>query len=112
MLVSVKKAYDKNAFDNENPELRCPVQIETLETYMKILKPAYDFSIGIQANHLSIADVIPALLFMFNTWEKMNLTSVPKNFCNLLIKAFKQKFKFELESPIYKVSFIINKSKH
>jgi hypothetical protein len=35
VLKSVKKAFDKNLFDQDDPELRCPVT-KTVETYIKI----------------------------------------------------------------------------
>ena len=56
MLESVLRAYSKNLFDPENPELRCPVIRKDIEVYSQILKPAYILNINFQNNHSSIAD--------------------------------------------------------
>ena len=45
MLESVKKAYDRNVFNEDNV---CPISLETIETYLQILAPAYRVSIGFQ----------------------------------------------------------------
>jgi hypothetical protein len=58
MLESVKKAYDRNAFNQSDPEMRCPVDRETVEIYLQILKPAYILNVSFQNNHSSIADVV------------------------------------------------------
>ena len=40
MLESIKKANDRGAFTVEN---ECPVNMETIEVYLQILRPAYQF---------------------------------------------------------------------
>ncbi|RNA01831.1 hypothetical protein BpHYR1_018372, partial [Brachionus plicatilis] len=67
------RAYDKGAFDKNNLELKCPVQLKTIESYIQILKPAYLFSIGLQNNNTSIVGVLPGLFQMLYIWEKMDL---------------------------------------
>lgn len=59
ILESTKKAYDKNAFDQNDQERCCPVSIEKIELYLQILKPLYLLNIVLQSNHSTIADVIP-----------------------------------------------------
>jgi hypothetical protein len=59
LLLSVKKAYEKNAFDNNNPDKMCPVPLETIEKYLSILKPLYVLNCSFQSSHSTIADVIP-----------------------------------------------------
>jgi hypothetical protein len=65
LLLSVKKAYEKNAFDNSDHEKRCPVDLELIETYISILKPIYVIifktNIRFQSSHSTIADVIPGI---------------------------------------------------
>ena len=43
MLEAVKRAYDRQAFSDENP---CPVDLETIEIYLQILAPACRVSVG------------------------------------------------------------------
>jgi hypothetical protein len=69
MLVSYKKAYDRDAFS----ENQCPVEKKTIESYIQILAPAYDFNLLMQRNLASIADVNPSLILMFAKWESMTL---------------------------------------
>lgn len=59
MLESVKRAYDRNLFDSNDVDLACPVDLQTIETYLQILKPSYLLSVSLQSNFSSIADVIP-----------------------------------------------------
>ena len=61
ILESVKRAYDKNAFIESNPDKRCPVAIEKIELYLQILKPVYLLSIALQNNNSSISDTIPGI---------------------------------------------------
>lgn len=65
MLESVKKAYDKNLFDNEIAELKCPVSLEEVETYLQILLPAYEVSLSFQFAQTSIADILSSLRRLF-----------------------------------------------
>jgi hypothetical protein len=59
LLLSVKKAYDKGAFDQRIPEKCCPVSLELIETYLQILKPLYMLNVSFQSDHSTISDVIP-----------------------------------------------------
>lgn len=103
MLESVKRAYDKGAFDQTSPGLMCPVDLKKIEIYLQILKPAYQVSIGLQSNQASIACLIPGLLRFFNIWERMKVDQKETELCILLVKCFKNKFEYELNSFIYKV---------
>ena len=61
LLLSTKKAYDKGAFDHNDPEKRCPVSLQTIETFLRILKPLYMLNVSFQSDHSTIADVIPGI---------------------------------------------------
>lgn len=108
MLESFQKAYLRKAFADDNP---CPVKLETIELYMQILLPAFKFNLVMQKTSCSIADVVPNLLIMISKWNRMELTGVYKNLCNLLIAAFKHKFAYEMNSTVYSVASLINVSK-
>ncbi len=103
MLESVKKAFDRNAFQEANVHL--PVQISTIETYLQILLQSYLTNVGMQTNSSSIADVIPSVIRMIYVWEYMDLNQDSRLFCNYLLQCLKGKFNFELNSPIYQVRF-------
>jgi hypothetical protein len=47
----------------------CPFSLKKIEFYLQILLPAYKFSIGFQRTKTNIAEVVPSLLILFNTWE-------------------------------------------
>ena len=113
MLVSVKKAYDKNTF---NEEYKCPHSLSTIEKYIQLLLPAYRFSLFMQRNDCPIGEVVPLLLIMFEEYEKLKLngalvTGTAKSFKDLLVSSFKKKFAYELESNVYLVSSIFTVSK-
>jgi hypothetical protein len=61
MLESVKRAFNKGAFNDENEELRCPVSLETIDTYYGILKKVYFVSLECQKTNSSISDIIPSI---------------------------------------------------
>lgn len=100
MLEAVKRAYDKNAITEEN---QCPVGLETIETYLQILAPAYRVSVGLQKTSSTIADIIPSVQGMIRSWKTFVLSGDPKRLCRLLIITTENKFKEELESNIHKV---------
>ena len=100
MLESVKRAYDKKAF---NEDLPCPINIETVEIYLQILTSAYKVSLGFQKNSSSISDLIPSFLKLLDIWAKLEVTPVAKRFCRLLISCVNHKFKYELNSSVYQV---------
>ncbi|RMZ94971.1 hypothetical protein BpHYR1_010399, partial [Brachionus plicatilis] len=64
-----------------------------------ILLPAYRFSIGFQRTQSSISEVIPSLLILFNTWNKLSLNQKYKT------------FEFELNSNAYVVAALLDTSK-
>lgn len=59
ILESTKRAFDKEAFDQNDPQKKCPVPYEKIELYLQILKPLYLLNISLQSNHSTIGDVIP-----------------------------------------------------
>lgn len=108
MLESVKRAYDRGAFNENVEELTCPVSLESVETYLQILKPAYLLSMGFQSNTANISSVIPGILRALYAWENMDVSDpIARRLCVLLIANVKHKFSFELNSDIYKVCKII-----
>ena len=105
VLESVKKAYDRGAFDNSIPEQTCPVTLAVVENYLKILKPAYMLNINLQYNSSTIMDTIPGVLKLIHDWENIsrNSSEIPKNFCNHLIHFTRIKVDYELNSNLYQV---------
>lgn len=101
MLESVKRAYDRGIF---NGEIECPVDLETIETYIQILAPAYRVSIGLQKTSSTISDILPSILALRSIWERMDLSGDSKRFCRMLVLSLNNKFKSELNSDIIKVS--------
>lgn len=107
MLESVKRAYDKNVFDDEIEDLKCPISLKKVETYLQILQPAYRFSISFQNNKSSISLLIPSLFRIIYSWESMDLDQEDERLATLLIVCFKDKFKYEIESEVYKVKLFL-----
>lgn len=107
LLESVKRAYDKQLFDDNNDELRCPLSLKQVETYLQILQPAYRFTISFQNNNSPISALIPSLFRIIYSWETMELDEEDERLTTLLIVCFKHKFNFEIESEVYKVILYI-----
>jgi hypothetical protein len=61
LLLSVKKAYAKGCFNENN--LECPVSIASIDLYWAILKPLYMLNISWQSNHSTIADIVPGKIY-------------------------------------------------
>jgi hypothetical protein len=73
--------------------------------YIQILLPGYQFTLGMQSNHSSIADVIPSVLRLVFVWNKMEIEDAKgRELCYFLIHFLRIKFKDELNSPIYQVN--------
>jgi len=109
MLENVKKAYDRNAITAEN---QCPISLETIETYLQILAPAYRISVGFQKTSSTIADIIPSVEVLLRIWNNLELTDGPKRLCKVLRLTLMNKFEDELGSEVHRVSyahFSINK---
>ena len=68
MLVSVKKAYEINTFNNE---YQCPYTLNSIENYIQVLFPVYRFSLFMQRNNCPIGEVVPALLMLFEDLKKL-----------------------------------------
>ena len=79
MLESVKRAYDLDLFDDSNEDLRCPISLKKVETYLQILQPAYRFSITFKNNKSSISLLIPILSRIIFSWENMDLNQNTKD---------------------------------
>jgi hypothetical protein len=82
-----------------------------VEFYLQILLPAYRFSIGFQRTKANIAEVLPSLLILFNTYNKLAQNKKFKPICLTMIESFKFKFDYELTSNVYLVSSVLNTSK-
>lgn len=95
-------------FDEEIPELKCPVDYDTVEIFIQVLKPAYDLTIQLQYSHSSIADLIPGIRHLQYLWENMNVENEFKEFSSILTLYLKTKFEYELNNSLYKVSFSLS----
>jgi len=104
MLEAFQRAYAAKAFPVDKP---CPVSLSVIEHYLQILIPAFKCNLVWQSTSSTIADVVPSLMVIISKWQRMEVTGTYKLLCNLLVSAFKQKFQFELNSPIYNVASIL-----
>ena len=105
LLLSTKRCYDKEAFALS--DIDCPVDIKTIEIYIQILLPAHFTTLPWERNQASIADVIPSVLYLIYVWNKMEIEDIQaRELCFFLIHFMREKFKHELESPVYQVSLI------
>ena len=100
MVVSVKKAYEKNTFNNE---YQCPYTLNSIENYIQVLFPVYRFSLFMQRNNCPIGEVVPALLMLFRDLKKLKINGIAvtgkyATLRDLLVKSFQKKFKYELQS--------------
>ena len=89
----------------------CPLDQKTVEFYLQILFPAYKFTITFQRTKSSIAEVVPAILNLFNIWTKLCQNKKFKPITEKSIEFFKMKFDYELSSDVYSASAILNTSK-
>jgi hypothetical protein len=94
----------KNAFAAESP---CPVSLQVIETYIQILKPAYEFNLVMQKTESTIGDVVPSLMIIISKWRRFAVGAPYASLCKLLIKSFEHKFNYELNSDIYKVWLLL-----
>ena len=78
---------------------------------MRILLPAFQFNLAMQYSTYSICEVLPYLNIMLSKWARMNVPPRYENLCKNLIDAFKHKFHYELNSPVYQVGALLNVSK-
>jgi len=104
VLESVKRAYDRGAFSGD---LACPISLATIETYIKVLKPAYELSTTLQLKASSTCDVIPSLIHLMTHWETLAVCGAPKELCYRLITNLKSKFRYEFSSPCYRSAPIL-----
>jgi hypothetical protein len=113
MLVSIKKAYEKKIFDEDYQR---PFSLETIENFIQVLQPAYRFSLFMQQTESPIGDVVPALLIMIQELDKLKINGEEvrgqfKSLRDLLVKSFKKKFNYEMNSQVYLVASIFSVSK-
>ena len=101
MLERIYKAYKKGLFSN----IKLPVSIKIINTYLNILKHPYLFNTSLQRNTCSISEVIPTILKVISQIKKISTktTESGKRLCEFLIDEFKIRFKFEFNSDMYKV---------
>ncbi len=76
-----------------------------IDTYLKILTPAYILNLQFQKNSSTIGEVIPRLISLVNRLETLKTTPAGLILCQHLVSYIKERFKYELESPIYRVIF-------
>ena len=86
-----------------NSGIRCPVDSDVIDTYISILRPAYQCSLAFQSENSTIGEVMPCIKTLIDTWNKLDVKGMAKQFCNILVRCAEKKFEFELNSPIYKV---------
>jgi hypothetical protein len=101
MVEAVHRAYKAKIIDGVN--VVCPVDLETIEILLQILRPAYQCSIALQSYNASICEVLHGIARLIYIWKHLAVTNVRKEFCQALVKYIEKKFAFELSSPIYKV---------
>ena len=96
----IKKANDRKAFqkvsDELNHDITIPVDIESIELLLKILKPAYKLNIMLQSAKSSIGDLVPFLVGLNFHWkkllQKLNLPLIKGQFLIILISEFDHQF--------------------
>ena len=105
LLDFFHNAYSTGVFSET---FKCPASLEVIEKYLQILLPAFQFNLIMQKNSSTIADVMPMLNILISKWTRFEISGPYKDLCNSLIKAFKHKFKFEMESNVYAVASLLN----
>ena len=83
MLNSFYRAYQKKCFSGD---LKCPIGKQKIEFYLKLLLPAYRFSMLYQRNKSHIGDVLPGLLLLIEQYKQMSKTRGASFFCEAFIK--------------------------
>jgi hypothetical protein len=96
VLETVKKAYERKVFEVVEPELRCPLSLDVINSYLSALKPCFLFTMGQQSNNSTIADVIPGLLRLFSDYKKKKLPNNAQKLAQKIVKFLKIKFEYEL----------------
>lgn len=102
MLESVKRAYDRGCYEESN--FQCPVPLDTIELYLQILKPAYILTNNWQREKAGIHDVFLGISKLLFELPRFNVSGSAKEFCVTLYRCINNKFDYELNSSIYKVS--------
>ena len=77
-----------------------------------LLLPSYQFALMNQRKRFHIGDLLPSLEILILHYEQLAAKN-PKNkeFCNLLIKNIRKKFRYEFNSQVYAVAALLNISK-
>lgn len=110
MLFTFYKSYTKGIF-NEN--YVCPQSQDEILKYLQILLPFYVYTNDIQAVGANISQVVPSILsIIYANINRMVIKDKNQNeFRNNLIYFLKEKFNYELHSPIYLVAALLNVNK-
>lgn len=112
MLFSFKRAYDcQNGVGAFPVQFPCPISKLVIEKYLQILAISYQFNLIMEKDSSNISEVVPSLMIMMSKWMRMEVSGQYKTFCEKLVSSFKKKFEFELNSPVYLVSSLLNTSK-
>lgn len=104
LLDSHHKGYERDIFG----EYPCPIKFEAIEIYMQILHPAFEFCLCMQYTSASISTVVPAVQIIISKLSRMILSPKYQPFVRNLIKAFKLKFDYELNSEVYAVASLLD----
>lgn len=108
MLHTFHKAFVRNVF---TPENKPPIELKDLEIYLQILYPVYQFSLIMQKDKSSIADVLPTLIITKSKLNRMAVDGDFKLLCSYIIAALNYKFNYELNTNYYCVATLLNISK-
>ena len=100
--MNLLKGFEKKLFTAEE----CPVPMNIIEMYLKILTPIYLLNIRLQSNEATIGELIPSLIKVDHKLSNMAGLSQSGNLLSRHLRnEIKHRFDYELKSPIYRVKF-------
>jgi hypothetical protein len=86
MLTSVKKAYERNAFEAAGQV--CPVEKSTVDVYLQIFSNCYSFDMGCKMTGS------PGVLKLVEQLKTLIVCGAPKRFCGLIIQHVGRKIEY------------------
>jgi hypothetical protein len=66
--------------------LDLPVDLQTIDMYLKILLPAYQLNLEWQKSKSSIIDVLPGIIILKDQWETLNCAAQGRELCYFLVR--------------------------
>jgi len=66
--------------------LELPVDLQTIDMYLKILLPAYQLNLEWQKSKSSIIDVLPGIIILKDKWETLNYAAQGRELCYFLVR--------------------------